>query len=156
MILVDTSVWVPVLRDQSGVLVADFRKSLGEGEVVLTRFTQLELLQGARTEREWRLLDEYLSTQDYLECSENTWREAARLYFDLRRQGKTVASPIDCCIAQLALEAGIPLMHRDRDFNTIATARPLKSLWWDPPSVVSEKRMTRRRTTIRARRLGPS
>jgi len=145
MILVDTSVWIPVLRDQSGVLVADFRKRLGGKESLLTRFTQLVLLQGARTEREWRLLDEYLSTQDYLECSDRTWREAARLHFDLRRQGKTVASPIDCCIAQLALEAGVPLMHRDRDFVPIAAVRPLKSLWWDPPSLVSESRPANRR-----------
>ena len=151
MILVDTSVWIPVLRDQSGAYVADFRKRLGEEGPVLTRFTQLELLQGARTEREWRLLDEYLSTHEYLECSERTWREAARLHFDLRRQGKTVASPIDCCIAQLALEASVPLMHRDHDFTTIATVRPLKSLWWDLPAMVSQKRPPRRKTPARTR-----
>ena len=139
MILVDTSVWVPVLRDQSGVVVADFRRRLGEDEAVLTRFTQLELLQGAKTERQWRLLNEYLDTQLYLECSENTWRDAARLHFDLRRLGKTVASAIDCCIAQLALEAGILLMHRDRDFSTIAEVRPLRSVWWDPPPIVAEE-----------------
>ncbi|MFB3905241.1 MAG: PIN domain-containing protein [Acidobacteriota bacterium] len=138
MILVDTSVWIPVLRDTSGLVVADFRKQLGEDEPVLSRFTQLELLQGARGEREWRLLDDYLSTQVYLECAEKTWREAARIYFELRRLGKTVASPIDCCIAQLALDAGIRLLHRDTDFSTIATLRPLKSCWWDPPPSVSE------------------
>lgn len=138
MILVDTSAWVAVLRDQSGLVVADFRKRLGDREPVLSRFTQLELLQGARGEREWRLLDEYLATQDYLDCSQSTWREAARLYFDLRRLGKTICSPIDCCIAQLALEYDVELMHRDRDFLTIAAVRPLRSLWWDPPPTVSE------------------
>jgi len=138
MILVDTSVWIAVLRDQSGLVVADFRRQLGEEEVVLCRFTQLELLQGARGEREWRLLDQYLATQTYLECTNSTWREAARSYFDLRRLGKTVCSPIDCCIAQLALEYGVELMHRDRDFLRIAEVRPLKSSWWDPPASVSE------------------
>jgi len=139
MILVDTSVWIAVLRDQSGVVVADFRKQIGEEEAVLSRFTQLELLQGARGEREWRLLDDYLSSQDYLECGESTWRGAARLYFELRRQGKTVASPIDCCIAQLALESGISLLHRDKDFLTIAEIAPLKSCWWDPPASICEQ-----------------
>ena len=139
MILVDTSVWIAVLRDESGLVVADFRKQLGEEEAVLSRFTQLELLQGARGEREWRLLDDYLSTQVYLECGGKTWRGAARLYFDLRRLGKTVSSPIDCCIAQLALESGIALMHRDKDFSTIAEMRPLQSCWWDPPPVVCEE-----------------
>jgi hypothetical protein len=35
-------------------------------------------------------------------------------------------SPIDCCIAQIALDHAIVLLHRDRDFETIATIRPLR------------------------------
>jgi hypothetical protein len=35
-------------------------------------------------------------------------------------------SPIDRCIAQIALDHAIVLLHRDRDFETIATIRPLR------------------------------
>jgi len=125
MILVDTSVWIETLRDRSGKIVQIFRDRIGDDICVLTRFTQLELLQGARNETEWKTLDKYLSTQYYIEASEDTWREAARIYFDLRRKGTTINSPIDCCISQIAIESGALLLHRDQDFPKIARIRPL-------------------------------
>jgi hypothetical protein len=130
MILVDTSVWVALLRDRKGDLVASFRRRTGGEVCVLCRFTQMELLQGARDEREWNRLDEYLASQYYLECSEGTWREAARIFFELRRQGMAVSSPVDCCIAQTALESGALLLHRDRDFERIARVRPVAAEWF--------------------------
>jgi predicted nucleic acid-binding protein len=130
MILVDTSVWVKVLKDKSGKVVHAFQEKLGEETYCLTRFTQLELLQGAKDEGEWSLLDQYLSMQYYLEASENTWRDAARIYFELRRKGITVNSPIDCCIGQIAIESNALLLHIDRDFERIAQIRPLLALWF--------------------------
>ena len=120
MILVDTSVWIEVLRDKRGDRVNRFRERLGDEEYALCRFTQLELLQGAKDEREWNQLNDYLAHQYYLETSENTWRDAARIFFELRRGGITVRSPIDCCIAQIAIEHGALLLHRDADFERIA------------------------------------
>jgi hypothetical protein len=35
----------------------------------MSRFTQMELLQGFRDEREWNLWQTYLHKQDYIECS---------------------------------------------------------------------------------------
>ncbi len=125
MILVDTSVWINVLRDRTGNVVRAFVSRTGDEIVVFSRFIQLELLQGAKDEHEWLRLDEYLSTQYYLEASEKTWRNAARLYFELRRSGTTVRSPIDCCIACIAMESQATLLHRDRDFESIARMTPL-------------------------------
>ncbi len=125
MILVDTSVWVAVLRDNSGKISQTFHEKIGTDIYVLSRFTQLELLQGARDEQEWRRLDEYLATQYYLEAHDDTWKEAARTYFELRRKGVTLSSPIDCCIAQIAMETDALLLHQDHDFETIAGIRPL-------------------------------
>ncbi len=129
MVLVDTSVWVDVFRDATGLERSALQAALGEDDVVLTRFNQLELLQGAREEREWTLLVSYLDHQEYLEARADTWRNAARIYFELRRRGRTVRSPIDCCIAQLALDHGALLIHRDRDFETIADVRALRQQW---------------------------
>ena len=125
MILVDTSVWVEVLRDKTGRIVKVFRERAGDEIIAFSRFTQLELLQGAKNEQEWQRLDTYLSTQYYLEATENTWRDAARIYFELRKNGITINSPIDCCIAQLAIETQVLLLHRDKDFERIARIRPL-------------------------------
>ena len=126
MILVDTSVWIEIFRDKTGHFVKAFQKIIGSKSYVLSRFNQLELLQGARDQGEWELLDDYLSTQYYLEASQDTWPEAARIYFELRRKGFTINSPIDCCIAQIALEQGAFLLHRDKDFEKISRIRSLK------------------------------
>jgi predicted nucleic acid-binding protein len=125
MILVDTSVWVEVLRDKTGRMVQALRERIGADIGVFSRFTQLELLQGAEDEGEWSRLDKYLATQYYLDATDETWPQAARIYFDLRRGGITINSPIDCCIAQLAIEAGALLLHQDGDFEKIAGIRPL-------------------------------
>ena len=120
MVLVDTSVWIDVLRDATGARARTFRTLLDGDEPVLSRFTALELLQGCADDRSWLSLREYLDAQDYLEMSPSTWADAARIYFDLRRQGRTIHSPVDCCIAQLAVDHDVRLLHRDRDFITIA------------------------------------
>jgi len=125
MILVDTSVWISVLRDRSGEIAAAFRKRIGSDLIVLSRFNELELLQGAKDLREWKMLEDYLATQIYLEAAADTWRESARIYFDLRRKGTTVGSPVDCCIAQIAMENRALLLHCDRDFELIGNVRRL-------------------------------
>ena len=132
MILVDTSVWIEVLRDKTGKVVQAFRERIGTEIYVLSRFTQLELLAGVRGEREWRRLDDYLSTQYYFEATENTWKESARIYFELRRKGITVSSPVDCCIAQIAIESGSLLFHMDQDFERITRIRPLAAERFSP------------------------
>lgn len=128
MLLIDTSVWISVFRDQRGQIRQQLETLIADREVLLTRFTQLELLQGSLNEQEWTLLSTYLATQDYIELTVHSWQAAARIYYDLRRQGFTVRSPIDCCIAQAALENNLLLIHNDRDFETIAQVRSLQHL----------------------------
>ncbi len=125
MLLIDTSVWISVFRDRSGQVRQQLETLIADREVLLTRFTQLELLQGSLNEQEWTLFSTYLETQDYIELMPRSWQAAARIYYDLRRQGFTVRSPIDCCIAQTALENNLLVIHSDRDFETIAEVRPL-------------------------------
>jgi predicted nucleic acid-binding protein len=126
MILVDTSVWIEIFKDRTGHVATAFQERIGSEDSVLTRFNQLELLQGAADQKEWELLEDYLSTQYYLEATKYTWPAAARIYFELRRRGVTINSPVDCCIAQIALEYGAILLHMDKDFEKISKIRPLE------------------------------
>jgi predicted nucleic acid-binding protein len=132
MLLIDTSVWINVFRDSSGNIRNQLQVLIADQEVILTHFNQLELLQGCRNEQEWSLLQSYLQSQDYLELTPDSWESAARIYYDLRRQGLTVRSPIDCCIAQAALEHQVTLIHCDRDFDTISRVRPLQHHYFRP------------------------
>lgn len=129
--LIDTSVLVALFKDRSGSAACALRNVLDGRDYCLTRFTQMELLQGARDEKEWLKLSDYLADQDYLEANEETWAAAARLYFDLRRKGLTVRSVLDCCIAGIAMSHGVTLLHNDRDFAAIAKLRSLKHMQFD-------------------------
>jgi predicted nucleic acid-binding protein len=117
MFLIDTSVWISVFRDRTGETRQSLEAIINDRPILLSRFTQMELLQGCRDEREWRLLETYLQDQDYIEATADTWVAAAR---------------IDCCIAQLAIAHYLILIHNDRDFETIARVTSLNSLRFQP------------------------
>jgi predicted nucleic acid-binding protein len=133
--LIDTSVLIALFKDRTGEATHGLRDLLDGRDYFLTRFTQMELLQGARDEKEWLRLSDYLADQDYLEMDDESWTNAARLYFDLRRRGLTVRSVIDCCIAEAALRHEMTLVHNDRDFAIIARLRALSHIEFKPVAV---------------------
>jgi predicted nucleic acid-binding protein len=124
--LVDTSILIPIFRDKSGSRRDRFRRFLRGRDFSISRFTQLELLQGCRSEEQWETFNDYLEVQNYLEMSPETWSDAARIYFELKRKGLTVRSILDCCIAQIAIDRRVPLVHNDNDFEAIAQVRKIR------------------------------
>ncbi|MFM6063877.1 MAG: hypothetical protein ACKPAE_16030 [Microcystis panniformis] len=79
MLLIDTSVWISVFRDRSGQVRQQLETLIANREILLTRFTQLELLQGSLNEQEWTILSTYLEVQDYVELKASSWQAAARI-----------------------------------------------------------------------------
>lgn len=131
MIFVDTSVLIDFLRGATTPAVERLAQFEEDGVPYgIPLICYQEVLQGARDQREWRLLDAYLKTQR-LETPENplSWHlAAARVYFDCRRRGITVRSTVDCLIAAQVLDANGTLLHDDDDFDHLATIRPLKAI----------------------------
>src|SRR5262245_19837343 len=132
MMLIDTTVLVDVLRDASGNNAERLLTVVGEEEIAFARFTELEVLMGARDEADWDAVQRYLTSKSLLDPSAECWGSSARIYFELRRMGRTVRSIVDCCIAQIAIERDLTLLHNDRDFETISTVRPLKHVRLQP------------------------
>lgn len=128
MLLIDTSIWVKILRKNSEEFKQTLTEAIDGRDYYLSRFTQTELLQGCLDEKEWSTLQSYLEVQDYIDPSIESWTAAARIYYDLRRQGITVRNTIDCCIAASAIEHELLLLHIDKDFEAIATGTPLNQL----------------------------
>jgi hypothetical protein len=126
---VDTSVLVNLFRG-SGTPAVDRLRSIIRSETpfAIPDLCCMEVLQGARNPREWRILLEYLETQEILSARHPLALhiEAARIFFDCRRAGLTVRSSVDCLIAAMALEHDGLLLHDDRDFEAIAQVRPLR------------------------------
>jgi predicted nucleic acid-binding protein len=131
VILVDTSVLIGYLRGHQSSTLDLFDQI--ERELVSFALPVVcfqEVLQGARDEKEWRLLEDYLGGLEMVSEADPqaSHREAARIYFDCRRKGITLRSTIDCLIAQIALEQGATLLHDDSDFELIRKVRPLQTL----------------------------
>ncbi len=131
MILVDTSVLVDFLKGNETRAAEELDRALArDNEIVLAPEVVQEVLQGARDESEWRTLKRYLASQTVVRSRNPlaTHLAAARIFVDCRRRGLAVRSSVDCLIAQRALEAGLPLLHDDRDYEAIRQVRPLKTL----------------------------
>jgi predicted nucleic acid-binding protein len=128
VLLIDTSVWIKLFRDDSEDFKQSLIKTINNQDYYLSRFSQTELLQGCLNEQEWSKLNSYLETQDYLEPSTESWTVAARIYYNLRRQGITVRNTIDCCIAASAIEHNLLLLHINRDFEAIAKGTSLNQI----------------------------
>ena len=123
MILVDTSVLIDLFKGNDNKAVCVFREVIQQQvPFAITSLTYQEILQGARTRKEYTILNEYLSTQRFFHPKDQlvSYAGAADIYFSCQRKGVTIRSTIDCLIAQIALEHDLFLLHNDKDFTAMA------------------------------------
>ncbi len=122
MVLVDSTVWIDLLRNQATPPVARLRALLAAGEALVAPVIVQELLQGASSPDSLERLRAHFLALPMLEPKPGaaTHAAAGALYARCRWAGITPRSPHDCLIAQLAVEHGMPLLHDDRDFEAIA------------------------------------
>jgi hypothetical protein len=90
----------------------------------ICNYVYQELLQGARNEREYALLSEYLNTVPFydMQHGKRSFENAAALYITCRKKGITIRSTVDVLIAGIAIENDVYLLHDDSDFTIIAGA----------------------------------
>lgn len=123
MILVDTSVLISFLKgtrnEQEKKLEDILENNIPFG---INKFIYQEILQGAKTEKEFELIKEYLGSQKFynLKNGIKSYESAAKLYFKCRKNGITVRSTIDLLIAETAIENNLYLLHDDKDFSNFA------------------------------------
>ena len=118
MIVVDSSVWIDFFNGVSTPEVDRLDALLGETPLAIGDLILVEVLQGFRNERDVttaRQLFRSLALLPLLEGS-NPWK-AADNYRQLRRKGITVRKTIDGIIATACIEANLPLLFSDRDFQ---------------------------------------
>jgi hypothetical protein len=129
MILVDTSVLIGFFKGINNPAEAGL-KSILEQDIPfgITSLIYQEVLQGAKSEKEYAGLKRYLSSQRFFDPQDpiETAAKAAQIYFRCRKKGITVRSTVDCLIAQIAVENELLLLHNDRDFEAMAVVAPIK------------------------------
>ena len=87
-----------------------------------------EVVQGFRDEGAFDVAREAMISFPVVESplEESVFMEAASLYRSARRRRFTVRSSVACLIATCAIRNGLEVLHRDRDFTTLAEVSPLK------------------------------
>ena len=118
MFVVDSSVWIDFFNGKSSRETEILGDTLSRELIALGDIMLVEVLQGFRSERDYRkaralLLSLHivnmLNTSIALRSAEN--------YRRLRQKGATVRKTTDCIIATWCIENGMPLLHSDRDFQ---------------------------------------
>ncbi len=99
------------------------REDLALCGIVLT-----ETLQGIRDDNQYLLVKAYLRPLILLPMDERIFVLAAEVYRQLRGQGLTIRKTNDCIIAATAIAHGVPLLHNDRDFETLSRHSTLETL----------------------------
>jgi predicted nucleic acid-binding protein len=129
MILVDTSVLIDLFKGKENDAVCAFRKAIQRQiPFGITSIIYQEILQGAKTRKEYDILHEYLASLRFFHPKDQlaSYAGAADIYFSCQRKGVTIQSTVDCLIAQIALEHELSLLHNDTDFTAMAPIIGLK------------------------------
>jgi len=127
MVLIDTSILIGYLKGIKGEPY-DRLDFLIDQNIPIGICNQVyqEVLQGAKNEKEFGVLKEYLSAMDFYDLcyGRKSYENAARLYFKCRKAGITPRSTMDLIIAQTAIDNNLLLYHNDNDFVQISRITP--------------------------------
>jgi predicted nucleic acid-binding protein len=125
MILVDTSVWIEVMRRRDPL---DLVRTVVIDEVVTCLPVIQEILQGISDPGAYRVAHGALFALPILEnpLGSDVFVEAADLFRAARRAGLSVRSSVDCLIAACAIRHDVTVLHRDRDFSSLARVSQLR------------------------------
>ena len=118
MIMVDSSVWVDFFGDAKTLKVDTLASHIRHGRVLMGDLVLTEILQGIRSDREFRFVRRSLSALETVQVVTPALAvSSARNYRRLRGLGVTVRKTIDCLIATWCIEHSVPLLFSDRDFE---------------------------------------
>lgn len=128
MIVVDTSVWIDVLRGRATRQAQRCVELIEAGEpVALTDVIFTEILQGVSSQDEALLVERHLRAFPVLRLQGlEDFALAADLYRAARAQGVTIRKTLDCLIAVPCVRTGAPLLHADADFDRLASCSSLR------------------------------
>jgi len=125
MILVDTSVWIELLNGRLGSRVSqeELLNFATCGPVVQ------EVLQGLRQDPASEAFRDALLALPILSdpLPSAAFLSAAEIYRLGTAKGYTIRSSTNCLIAAIAIDNGVSVWHRDRDFESIARFTSLRT-----------------------------
>ena len=120
-LLIDTSVWIDFFRGSDTPQVKTLTVYIqNDDPVFICPVILQEILQGIRSEKQFKEIREYLLCLNILKDDAiETAIGAARIYRTLRKMGITIRKSNDSIIAHYAIKYSMEILHRDRDFDVM-------------------------------------
>ena len=128
MILVDSSVWIDFFNGTDNAETDKLNEILGLEEVVIGDLILAEVLQGFRSDTDYKAAKNVLTSltvHDLL--GKELAIKSANNFRKLRKKGVTIRKTADVIIATYCIENKIPLLFTDKDFIPFVENLRLKS-----------------------------
>lgn len=117
MILVDTSIWVDYFNGKDSKYTDALDAALIEGVVVTGDLILLEILQGFRSDKDFRRAKTTLDVLEQFEMLGHSMvLKCATNYRALRKKEISIRRTTDVIIATFCIDNKMPLLFQDRDF----------------------------------------
>jgi predicted nucleic acid-binding protein len=121
MVMVDTSAWIEFFNGGAPDVVAKVDRSLERDVVAIGDLVYCEVMQGiASSRKRGEVSTLLLSLPRFEMVGFEIAEKSAANYRLLRSKGVTVHKTIDVLIGTFCVEHGLPLVHRDSDFDLMA------------------------------------
>lgn len=131
--LFDTGAWTWVRDSRFPELASWFNKAVEAGLVLVCDLVILELTRLAPNERRAREIADRLAAFETIPMPGDLWSRARRTQLELATNGDhRRVPPADLLLAQTAEDAGVTLIHYDRDYERIAAVSGLRHEWLAP------------------------
>ena len=117
-ILIDTSVWIDYFKNKSSDIADKVDKMLTVDDVYVPKIVIAELIQGAKSEREVAVIEEFVDAFHIVDQGEDTWIKAGKLSYSLKKKGRNI-NLSDCYIAVIAQEHDCHIFTLDKHFEEI-------------------------------------
>lgn len=127
--IIDTSVWIDYFRKQSAALSEAVDAVLSGDDIYIPKIVMAELIQGAKSQKEILIIEDFIDTFKIIDQKEHTWIEAGKLSYRLKKKGKNV-NLTDCYIAIIAREYECKIFTLDKHFKEIQTEINISLYSW--------------------------
>ena len=130
MILVDSSVWIDFFNGTGCAETDKLNEILGLEEVVIGDLILAEVLQGFRSDTDYKAAKSVLTSLTVYDLlGKDMAVKSANNFRKLRKKGITIRKTADVIIATYCIENKIPLLFTDKDFAPFVDNLRLKSAY---------------------------
>ena len=123
--MIDSSVWIDYFKEKNSEFTPFIRDLMEKDLVYINGIICTEILKGAKSEKNYRSLNNSLNGLHFLEIDRDLFDAISSAAFKLRRKGITVPLT-DLVIAIQCVENNLVLIEKDKHFEFIRKHYDLK------------------------------